>query len=38
MIIFEILGIWLAVTIICAPVLIPLLARRFAKHDAWVKR
>jgi hypothetical protein len=34
----TILGFWFAVCIICAPKLIPLLARRFKKHDDWVKQ
>jgi hypothetical protein len=34
----EILAGWFALSIICAPILIPMLARRFAKHDEWVSR
>lgn len=36
--VFKILGAWLAVSLIAAPVLIPLLMRRFAKHDEWVEQ
>jgi Kef-type K+ transport system membrane component KefB len=36
--ILQILGAWLAVSLIAAPVLIPLLLRRIAKHDAWVEQ
>jgi hypothetical protein len=28
---------WGAASVICAPVLLPLLARRFRKHEDWVK-
>jgi hypothetical protein len=38
MLALEILGGWLALNVILAPVLIPLLVRRFAKHDGWVEQ
>lgn len=34
----EILGGWLALSLITAPVLIPWYVRRFVKHDEWVEQ
>jgi hypothetical protein len=34
----EILAGWLALSIISAPILVPILARRFAKHNSWVEQ
>lgn len=34
----KILGGWLALALILAPVLIPMLRRRFTKHDDWVEQ
>lgn len=36
--VFEILGVWFLASVISAPVAIPFYVRRFARHDAWVKR
>jgi hypothetical protein len=35
--ILKILGAWLVLTLISAPVLIPILLRRFVRHDEWVE-
>lgn len=32
-----ILGTWCVLLMIAAPVLLPKLARRFARHDDWIK-
>jgi hypothetical protein len=34
----EILAGWTALALILMPVLIPLLVRRFLKHDEWVEQ
>jgi hypothetical protein len=38
MLALKILGLWFAVALIISPILIPMLARRFARHDDWVER
>jgi hypothetical protein len=37
MIALYILGGWCALSLIAAPVLVPFLASRFAKHEDWIK-
>lgn len=37
MLILKILGLWFALSIILTPVLVPTIARRFRKHDEWIK-
>jgi hypothetical protein len=37
MILLKILGLWLLLSIVLTPILVPRLARRFRKHDEWIK-
>ena len=38
MLALEILAGWTALSLVLAPVLIPRLVRRFAKHDRWLEQ